>query len=190
MILTRRALLGTPALVLLAGCASGPASSPQASTLDPVLGSPAPGSSGPPDSAQEQVAIEALKVMTTWHTDSDTTQTAADLRARPYFTDELAGSITAPARNGASGEWFAHPRSVSIPHVIALEATDSIAPGTLAYEVTWDWTDEADHATPGASIRLYSLTMASTPAGWKISDYTYEEYPRQGAGPADAENTE
>ena len=197
MILTRRALLGTPVLALLAGCASEPASPPQATPASPstpgmTRGSPAPGSevSGPPDPARQQAALEALKAMTTWHTDSDTTQTAADLRARPYFTEELAATITAPERNGAAGEWFAHPRSVSVPHVIALEGTDSILPGSLAYEVTWDWADATGHLTPGASVRLYNLAMTNTPAGWKISDYTYEEYPRQSEGTPTPGSTE
>jgi hypothetical protein len=131
-----------------------------------------------PVRAQQQAASEALSIMTTWHTASDTTQTAADLRARPYFTDELAATITAPERNGASGEWFAHPHSVSIPNVIAVEGTDSLQTGLLAYEVTWEWEDAAGRSTPGASVRLYSLAMVNTPEGWKISDYTYEEYPR------------
>ena len=128
--------------------------------------------------AQQQAAIEALTLMTTWHTESDATQTSADLRARAHFTQELAATITAPARNGASGEWFAHPHSVSVPHILAVEGTDSLAPGSLAYEVTWDWVDAAGNTTPGASVRLYSLAMANTPQGWKISDYTYEEYSR------------
>ncbi|NKG21836.1 hypothetical protein [Paeniglutamicibacter terrestris] len=116
--------------------------------------------------------------MTTWHTESDSTQTAADLRARIYFTQELATMITAPERNGASGEWFAHPHSVSVPQVIAVEETDSLQPGLLAYEVTWEWMDTSGNTTPGTSVRLYTLAMTNTAEGWKISDYTYEEYSR------------
>ncbi|OIH82823.1 hypothetical protein BLJ79_17895 [Arthrobacter sp. UCD-GKA] len=130
--------------------------------------------------AQRQAALEALEIMTTWHTETDATQTEADLRARAYFTRDLAATITAPERNGAGGEWFAHPRSVSVPQVIDVEGTDSLQPGLLAFEVTWDWMDAAGNTTPGASVRLYSLAMANTPRGWKISDYTYEEYPRHG----------
>ena len=185
MTLTRRALLTASTLAFLTGCAPKPDPTPpagpaQPATQHPGTTVPAPGttSTGPPVPVQQQAAFEALTLMTTWHTDSDATQTAADLRARAYFTRELAATITAPARNGASGEWFAHPHSVSVPDVLAVEGTDSLAPGSLAYEVTWDWVDAAGNTTSGASVRLYSLAMANTPQGWKISDYTYEEYPR------------
>lgn len=186
MTFTRRALLSATTLAFLAGCArepdppppGGPA--PPSARQPPGTAMPAPGasSSGLPALAQQQAAIEALVLMTTWHTDSDATQTAADLRARAYFTRELAATITAPERNGAGGEWFAHPHSVSVPQIIAVEGTDSLQPGLLAFEVTWDWVDAAGNTTPGASVRLYSLAMVNTPQGWKISDYTYEEYPR------------
>lgn len=118
--------------------------------------------------------------MTTWHTGTDSTQTAADLRARSYFTQELAATIVAPERNGASGEFFAHPNSVSIPTVIPVEGTDSLSPRSVVFEVTWEWSDAAGKTTPGESVRLYSLAMTNTPEGWKISDYTYEDYPRRG----------
>lgn len=186
MTFTRRALLSATTLAFLAGCALKPDPTPPAGPAQPATQQPsgttvpAPGaySTGPPVLAQQQVAIEALMLMTTWHTDSDATQTSADLRARGYFTQELAVTIAAPERNGASGEWFAHPHSVSVPHVLAVEGTDSLVPGSLAYEVTWDWVDAAGNTIPGASVRLYSLAMVNTPEGWKISDYTYEEYPR------------
>lgn len=127
----------------------------------------------------QQLAIEALTIMTTWHTATDTTQTAADLRACSYFTEELAATIQAPERNGASGEFFAHPHSTSKPHILAVDGTDSLAPGSLAFEVTWAWVDQEGKTSPGDSVRLYNLAMTNTPAGWKISDYTYEEYPRR-----------
>jgi hypothetical protein len=186
MNLTRRALLSASTLAFLAGCAPNPdptpptRPAPPSTQQSPGTTLPAPGttSTGPPVMAQQQAAIEALTLMTTWHTESDATRTSADLRARVHFTQELAATITAPGRNGASGEWFAHPHSVSVPHILAVEGTDSLAPGSLAYEVTWDWVDLAGNTTPGASVRLYSLAMAHTPQGWKISDYTYEEYSR------------
>ena len=186
MNLTRRALLSASTLAFLAGCAPNPDPTPPTrpappSTQQPpgtTVPAPATTSTGPPVPAQQQAAIKALTLMTTWHTASDATQTSADLRARAYFTRELAAMFAAPARNGASGEWFAHPHSVSVPHILAVEGTDSLAAGSLAYEVTWDWVDEEGRTTPGASVRLYSLAMANTPQGWKISDYTYEEYSR------------
>lgn len=186
MTITRRALLSASTLAFLAGCAPKPDPTPPAGPAQPAtdrspgIEAPVPGttSMGPPVLAQQQAAIEALALMTTWYTDSDATQTSADLRARPYFTRELAATITAPERNGASGEWFAHPHSDSVPHILAVEGTDSLVPGSMAYEVTWDWVDAAGNTTPGASVRLYSLAMVNTPQGWKISDYTYEEYPR------------
>lgn len=186
MTITRRALLTSAALPLLVGCAPKDDSTPTSvlSQSPPgylpgteALASSSP-SPGPMVSAQQAVAIQALRIMTTWHTDSDSTQTSADLRARIYFTQELAATITAPERNGASGEWFAHPHSVSVPQVIAVEETDSLQPGLLAYEVTWEWMDAAGNTTPGASVRLYNLAMTNTAEGWKISDYTYEEYSR------------
>lgn len=175
MSLTRRAMLSASVLTLLAGCAREP-EAPPTPTLNET-----PRASIPvvPAPTQQQRAIEALSTMTTWHTATDATQTAADLRARSYFTDELAATITAPDRNGASGEWFAHPHSTSIPQVIAVEGTDSTHPGLLSFEVSWEWVDAAGNSTPGESVRIYSLAMTNTPEGWKISDYTYEEYPRR-----------
>lgn len=182
MILTRRVLLSASFLTVLVGCATTPEpappaiQTPQARTQPVLPETPEPGQQ--PQVQQQERAVEALKIMTTWHTGTDTTQTAADMRARSYFTQELADTIMAPERNGASGEWFAHPRSTSIPQVIAVEGTDSNHPGLLSFEVSWEWVDAAGNSTPGESVRLYSLAMTNTPEGWKISDYTYEEYPR------------
>lgn len=186
MTITRRALLSSTALTFLVGCSPKadppPSSGPSQSPPGYLPGTEALASSSPSPAprglAQQAVALKALRIMTTWHTESDSTQTAADLRARIYFTHELAATITAPERNGASGEWFAHPHSVSAPHILAVKGTDSLVPGTFAYEVTWDWVDAAGNTTPGTSVRLYNLAMTNTAEGWKISDYTYEEYSR------------
>lgn len=183
MILTRRALLSASVLTMLVGCANTPEQAPPPipapqPRTQPVLPE-APALGQPPQlQLQRDRAVEALIIMTTWHTETDTTQTAADMRARAYFTQELAASLVAPDRNGASGEFFAHPRSISIPQVIAVEGTDSHQPGVLSFEVSWEWLDAAGNSTPSESVRLYSLAMTNTPEGWKISDYTYEEYPR------------
>lgn len=180
MSLTRRALLSMSLLTVLVGCASTPEQPP------PTRSAPPPGiyslDAQTPELGQQhmrQRAIEALTIMTTWHTATDNTQTAADLRARSYFTEELAATVQAPERNGASGEFFAHPHSTSKPHILAVEGTDSLTPGSLAFEVTWEWIDQEGKTTPGDSVRLYNLAMTNTPAGWKISDYTYEEYLRR-----------
>lgn len=183
MILTRRALLSTSLLTVLVGCATTPEQAPPPipapQTRTPPVVPETPESGQPPQLQLQQArAVEALKIMTTWHTETDTTQTAADMRARSYFTQELAATIVAPERNGASGEFFAHPNSVSIPTIIPVEGTDSLSPGSVAYEVSWEWSDTAGKTTPGASVRLYDLAMTNTPEGWKISDYTYEEYSR------------
>lgn len=186
MILTRRALLSASLLTVLVGCATTPEQAPPPipapQRRTPPVVPEAPESGQPPQAQkqqQQELAVEALIIMTTWHTETDTTQTAADLRARAYFTQELAATIVAPERNGASGEFFAHPCSTSIPQVIAVEGTDSNHPGLLSFEVSWEWVDAAGNSTPGESVRLYSLAMTNTPEGWKISDYTYEEYPRR-----------
>ena len=182
MILTRRALLSASLLTVLVGCATTPEPAPPPipapQRRTPPVVPETPESGQPPQVQQQERAVEALIIMTTWHTGTDTTQTAADLRARAYFTQELAATIVAPERNGASGEFFAHPNIVSIPTIIPVEGTDSNHPGLLSFEVTWEWVDAAGNSTPGESVRLYSLAMTNTPEGWKISDYTYEEYPR------------
>lgn len=179
MNLTRRTFLGTSALTLLVGCAAQAKSEPDSSIPAPAENPPQDATTAnPPQSGQQEVAVEALTIMTTWNTTTDITQTDGDLRARPYFTDELAASIIAPERNAASGEWFAHPDSVSIPQIIPVEATDSLSSGSLAYEVSWNWQDAAGTTTSGEAVRLYNLAMINTVQGWKISDYTFEEFPR------------
>ena len=183
MSLTRRALLTASVLTVLVGCATTPEPAPPAipapqRRIQPVVPETSAPGQPPQLRLQQERAVEALKIMTTWHTETDTTQTAADMHARAYFTQELADTIMAPERNGASGEFFAHPNSVSIPTIIPVEGTDSLSPGSVAFEVTWEWADAEGQTTPGASVRLYDLAMTNTPAGWKISDYTFEEYPR------------
>lgn len=178
MNLTRRTLVSTSLLTILVGCATQPESEPEPRIPAPTENPPVnvvPATSPSPE--QEEVAVEALTIMTTWNTTTDATQTDGDLRARSYFTDELAASIIAPERNAASGEWFAHPDSVSIPQVIPVEATDSLSTGSLAYEVSWNWQDSAGTITSGEVVRLYNLAMINTEQGWKISDYTFEEFP-------------
>ena len=179
MTLTRRTLLGTSILTVLVGCAAQPeATHLEPSSTAPRVSAPSTGATAIPNQAQHEIATEALEVMTTWNTATDTTQTSGDLRARTYFTDDLAASIIAPERNAASGEWFAHAESISIPRIIPVEGTDSLPAGSLAYEVSWNWKDTTGNISPGDSVRLYNLAMLNTTQGWKVSDYTYDEFPR------------
>lgn len=179
MTLTRRTLLGTSVLTVLVGCAAQPESTPlEPSRTAPKVSAPSASATTQPNPGQHEIAMEVLKVMTTWNTATDTTQTSGDLRARTYFTDDLAASIIAPERNAASGEWFAHAESISIPRIIAVEGTDSLPAGSLAYEVSWNWKDTTGNISPGDSVRLYNLAMLNTAQGWKVRDYTYEEFPR------------
>jgi hypothetical protein len=108
----------------------------------------------------ESTAEVTTLILHSWDTTTDTTQTAAAIRAIPLMSNEWATNQVEPERNGAQGEWLkpAKHQPYSAPSIVPApdEASKDVAEDKAirAYDVSWRWIshDETELTTTGRQI--------------------------------------
>ncbi len=121
----------------------------------------------------EETALQAAEVMTTWKPAEDYNRTDAELRASQLMTDELANSIEAPQRPATGQEWntAAEANATSHPTVEVNQYTDT-QPGTVSVFASWEWITESGETLPHEEQeRIYYFAFNDQ---GQIHDYTYE----------------
>lgn len=121
----------------------------------------------------EDTALQAAEVMTTWKPAEDYNRTDAELRASQLMTDELANSIEAPQRPATGQEWntAAEANATSHPTVEVNQYTDT-QPGTVSVFASWEWITESGETLPHEEQeRIYYFAFNDQ---GQIHDYTYE----------------
>ncbi len=125
----------------------------------------------------EETAVEAAKIMTTWTPADDFNRTAAEQRATHLMTDELAEQVIAPQRPASGPGWnnAAEHNATSTPQVVLNPHTDT-EEGVISVRATWKWkTNQGDILDSEPDQRIYYFTFNDQ---GKIHDYTYETLPR------------
>lgn len=127
-----------------------------------------------PDEAQdEQTALEAAKIMTTWSPATDYNRTAAEDRASHLMTDERADQIIPPERAASGPEWndAAQQEATSTPQVTLNHYTET-EDHVISVRATWEWVTKDGKTLPGApEERIYYFAFNEH---GEIHDYTYE----------------
>lgn len=121
----------------------------------------------------EETALQAAEVMTTWKPAEDYNRTDAELRASQLMTEELANSIEAPQRPATGQEWntAAEANATSHPTVEVNQYTDT-QPGTVSVFASWEWITESGETLPHEEQeRIYYFAFNDQ---GQIHDYTYE----------------
>lgn len=123
---------------------------------------------------EQDLAIEATEIMTTWNPREDDTQTAAELRARHLMTDELANTLEEPERSPGGEDWRQayETYATSEPQVELTDATDG---SYTTVHARWRWIEgNGTNSWWPDERRAYHFTFTEENGELKIADYTYE----------------
>ena len=133
----------------------------------------APGSD---ETRNEQTALEAARIMTTWTPAEDFNRTAAEQRAKHLMTKERAEEVIAPERPTTGQAWnqAAEHNATSTPQVVLNPHTET-EEGIISVRATWHWENDSEETLPsGDEQRIYYFSFNDD---GKIHDYTYETVP-------------
>lgn len=193
----KAAIFGTTGAVVLAGAAVFAATQtdlfstddePQATVTEapsaPVAtpsAEPTPTEEAPQDDpeepeplTEEELAIEAAELMSTWHAAEDFNQTTAEFRARHLMTEERAAQIIEPERPATGAVWnqAAERNAVSEPSADIMAHTES---DYITVRVTWRWVAENYNPLTDDTVRNFYFTIDQDDDGDPIiHDYTWE----------------
>lgn len=123
---------------------------------------------------EEQIALDAAEIMTTWTPRTDETQTAAELRARHLMTGERASKIQEPQRSPGGDDWrkARDTNATSTPQVEIAEGTET---GYVTVHARWRWVEgNGTNSWWPDERRAYHFTFTRENGEPKIADYTYE----------------
>ncbi|MHA7146553.1 hypothetical protein ACX80U_17730 [Arthrobacter sp. TmT3-37] len=123
----------------------------------------------------------AALMLHSWDTTTDTTQTAAAIRAMPLMSNEWATNQVEPERNGAQGEWlkpaehqaYSAPSIVPAPGDVSQDVADDKA--IRAYDVSWRWIsrDGADLTTTGRQI--VTIYLEKHDGQWDVVGHQFQD---------------
>lgn len=123
---------------------------------------------------EEELALYATKIMTTWTPTNDDTQTAAELRARPLMTDEAANRIEEPERAPGGADWR-RARETNATSQPAVEISTGTEGEYITVLAQWQWIDDTGQTSwKPDEQRAYHFTFTEENGDLKIADYTYE----------------
>lgn len=203
------ASVGIAAVMVLTGCFGGQEKDAPAEASAPATGSstniepapsiptasaPAAGATGHDghdhgqsnDPAVDEVAEDFALALVTWDTGRDKTESAADVRAKPFMTEELAGRTVEPERNSSQALWnqLQPLGAKSEPFnegVIASEhpPEDTDTEAYRNYRMVWDWIgSEGQTLTiPDNRARNVYISLVKVGEGWKVADYLTSDLP-------------
>lgn len=123
---------------------------------------------------EEELAIEAAEIMSTWHAAEDFNQTTAEFRAAHLMTEERAAQIVEPERPATGAVWAeaAERDAVSEPTGQIMDRTNS---DVLTVRVTWRWVAEGYNPLSDDTVRNFYFTIDQDDEGNPIiHDYTWE----------------
>lgn len=123
---------------------------------------------------EEELAIEAAEIMSTWHAAEDFNQTTAEFRARHLMTEERAAQIIEPERPASGAVWneAAQRDAVSEPSADIMAHTES---DYITVRVTWRWVAENYNPLTDDTVRNFYFTIDQDDDGDPIiHDYTWE----------------
>jgi hypothetical protein len=129
----------------------------------------------------ESTAEVAALMLHSWDTTSDTTQTAAAIRAIPLMSNEWATNQVEPERNGAQGEWlepaahqaYSAPFIVPAPGDVSQDVADDKA--IRAYDVSWRWIsrDGTELTAPGRQI--VTVYLEKHDSQWNVVGHQFQD---------------
>jgi len=130
-------------------------------------------SESPALNENEDTALEAAEIMTTWKPAEDKNRTAAELRASHLMTDDRADDIVEPDRPAPGKYWntAAEQQATSQPTVEINYATEA-QENMVSVMATWAWVADDGQVLPNEKQqRVYYFHFNDD---GEIADYTYQ----------------
>jgi hypothetical protein len=129
----------------------------------------------------ESTAEVAALMLHSWDTTTDTTQTAAAIRAIPLMSNEWATNQVEPERNGAQGEWLkpAESHAYSAPSIVPApgDVSEDVADvrAIRAYDVSWRWVSRngTDLTTTGRQI--VTIYLEKHDGQWDVVGHQFQD---------------
>lgn len=123
---------------------------------------------------EEELAVEAAELMSTFHAAEDFNQTTAEHRAAHLMTEERAAQIQEPERPATGAVWAeaAERQAVSEPNGEIMGHTEG---DYITVRVTWRWVAEGYNPLNDDTVRNFYFTIDQDDEGHPvIHDYTWE----------------
>lgn len=191
----RATLTATSMLVLtlaLTACGGQPTSgaTPASTSAAPTTpsASPIPGEGTFPTPEDvdrtdvDSVAEVTAKIANSFDTTTDTTETAALLRAKPLMTTKYAETLAEPQRNGNQAEWLAPAEhdaysSPSLQPAASDVTAHDYGPNRAAraYTVTWKWQGRDGEILDSDTRRNVVVYLEKHRGQWQVVGYTSED---------------
>lgn len=163
-----------------------------AASAEPVI--PGDGSFPSPGSADrtsaDSTAELAARIMHSWDTELDHTETAAAIRAKPLMSAEWAANQVEPERNSNQAAWL-NPSShsaYSVPRVT--KATGDVAKDIAddkairSYDVTWSWISRDGVKLTDTGSSQVTLYLEKHSGEWQIVGHQVRDMPKSETGGA------
>ncbi|MHA7241386.1 hypothetical protein [Arthrobacter sp. TMS1-12-1] len=129
----------------------------------------------------DSTAEVAALMLHSWDTTTDTTQTAAAIRAIPLMSNEWATNQVEPERNGAQGEWlgpaehqaYSAPSIVPAPGDVSQDVADDKA--IRAYDVTWRWISRDGTELTTTGRQIVTIYLEKHDGQWDVVGHQYQD---------------
>lgn len=199
-ILTAAVLGGSALTVAACGDGAGPAAD---ATVAPIPGpagtkqSPTPAELGDgafpavteaDRSSADSTAETAARIMHSWDTTMDRTETAAAIRAVPLMSADWAANQVEPQRNSSQGDWLRPAEHQAYSLARAVPATGDVArdidgdKAVRAYDVTWSWVARDGTDLTDTGRRQITLYLEKHQGQWQVVGHQLRDMPTTGDG--------
>lgn len=176
--------ISIPSPELTAGRSTGSAAAEQVVPGDGSFPSPGDADRTSADSTAELAA----RIMHSWDTKLDLTETAAAIRAKPLMSAEWAANQVEPQRNANQAAWLkpsAHS-AYSLPRVtkatgdVARDVADDKA--IRSYDVTWNWVSRDGVRLTETGSSQVTLYLEKHSGQWQVVGHQVRDMPKPETG--------
>lgn len=139
-------------------------------------------------SSADSTAETAARIMHSWDTTVDRTETAAAVRAIPLMSTEWAENQVEPERNASQGDWLKPSEHQAYSLARAVPATGDVArdidedKAVRVYDVTWRWVARDGEDITDTGRRQITLYLEKHEGQWQIVGHQLRDMPTTGDG--------
>lgn len=139
-------------------------------------------------SSADSTAETAAKIMHSWDTTVDRTETAAAIRAIPLMSAEWAKNQVEPERNASQGEWLKPSEHQAYSLARVTPATGDVRrdigddKAIRAYDVSWRWVPRDGVTITETGRRQITLYLEKHQGEWKVVGHQARDMPVIGGG--------
>lgn len=134
----------------------------------------------------DSTAETAALMLHSWDTTTDTTETAAAVRAKPLMSEEWAAQQIEPERNVSQAEWLEPAKHEAYSDPILTPGQGDAAAHDYGpdraerrYQVTWTWQGRDDSTMPSSTSRSVVVFLERHDGKWEVVGHDTTVIPGQ-----------